>query len=217
MTPPLSMYFKEGNVTHISLIGQLHHRSSKDNPKATIRILKTSASDKQFSFTWYQINNFLLTNWRISSHLAPVARNNLPVCKDVHIHTGFATEAVRGIIIVHRIYLRLWFVKILLAHVTVICKHKNTDTHNLFLPAHGQQTIYGPQGFWGESPWKFLLNSDFSGPHFMFSFTFSTKVPLLRCLLIQQFHTSLISLHKCWKLFCEYLIKSRDPSTDKNT
>jgi hypothetical protein len=51
MTPPLSMYFKEGNVTHISLIGQLHHRSSKDNPKATIRILKTSASDKQFSFT----------------------------------------------------------------------------------------------------------------------------------------------------------------------
>jgi hypothetical protein len=46
---PLSMYFKEGNVTHISLMGQLHHRTSKDKPKA-ISVLKTFPSDKEFSF-----------------------------------------------------------------------------------------------------------------------------------------------------------------------
>jgi hypothetical protein len=35
MTPSLFMYFKECNVTHISLTGQWHHTSSRDKPKAT--------------------------------------------------------------------------------------------------------------------------------------------------------------------------------------
>jgi hypothetical protein len=51
MTPSLSMYIKEGKVIHTSLIGQLHHRLPKDKPKARIYVLKTSASEKQFSFT----------------------------------------------------------------------------------------------------------------------------------------------------------------------
>jgi hypothetical protein len=64
--------------------------------------------------------NFLLTNQQSSPHLAPVAGNNLPVCQDVHVHARLATEAVWSIIIIHRINLSFGFVKILLAHVTMI-------------------------------------------------------------------------------------------------
>jgi len=63
---------------------------------------------------------YLFTECDISPHLAPVAWNNLPVCQDVHIHASFATETVRSIIIVNRINLCFGFVKVLLAHVTVI-------------------------------------------------------------------------------------------------
>lgn len=54
MTPSLSMYLKEGSVTHISLIGQLHHTSSRDKPMATRH--------------WPQINSLPLLDIRLIMH-----------------------------------------------------------------------------------------------------------------------------------------------------